>query len=210
VTNPALASWRGELAHAEHLLGHSEEAATLAAQLLELARRWQAPWVLAHSLRVSGVITGGSEGEAELREAIAVAEAGNARLEKARALVALGSLMRRSGSRKESREPLREGLDLALACGARPVVERAHEELVASGAQPRRLRETGPDALTPAERRVAGMAAEGMTNKAIAQTLFVSEKTVETQLGSVYRKLEIGSRSQLAGRIEPAPEPSVT
>ena len=89
------------------------------------------------------------------------------------------------------------GLDLALA-------ERAHTELVASGAQPRRLRETGPDALTPAERRVAGMAAEGMTNRAIAQGLFVSEKTVETQLRSVYRKLDLGSRSQLPDALAAA------
>jgi DNA-binding CsgD family transcriptional regulator len=77
------------------------------------------------------------------------------------------------------------------------VSERAHEELVASGAQPRRLRQSGPDALTPAERRVAGMALEGMTNRAIAQSLFVSEKTVETHMRSVFRKLDIASRSQL-------------
>ena len=101
--------------------------------------------------------------------------------------------------------PLRRGLDLALRCGARPVAEEAHTELVASGAQPRRLRESGPASLTPAERRVAGMVAEGMTNRAIAQALFVSEKTVETHLRSVLRKLDLGSRSQVAGALEASP-----
>jgi ATP/maltotriose-dependent transcriptional regulator MalT len=201
VDNPALVTWRNELAVVEHLLGHEREAAELATEQLDKARAWGAPWLVAQSLRVAGSLAGEERGEEMLREAVEAADAGAARLEKARALVELGALLRRSGSRQDSREPLRQGLDLALVCGARPVAERAHEELVASGAQPRRLRESGPDALTPAERRVAGMAADGMTNRAIAQSLFVSEKTVETHLRSVFRKLDIGSRSQIADRL---------
>jgi DNA-binding CsgD family transcriptional regulator len=60
---------------------------------------------------------------------------------------------------------------------------------------------SGVDALTPSERRVAEMAAENMTNKDIAQALFVTPKTVEVHLSSVYRKLDITSRSQLAGAL---------
>jgi DNA-binding CsgD family transcriptional regulator len=56
---------------------------------------------------------------------------------------------------------------------------------------------TGLESLTPSERRVADMAAENMTNKDIAQALFVTPKAVEVHLSSVYRKLEISSRSQL-------------
>jgi DNA-binding CsgD family transcriptional regulator len=204
VLNPGLVTWRAELAIAEHRLGNHRDAAEAAAEQVELARRWGAGWVLADALRVAGVIEGGPDGESKLREAVEVARAGGARFELARALVEQGALLRRSGARRESREPLREGLDLALACGARPVAEKAHTELVASGAQPRRLRETGPDSLTPAERRVAGMAAEGMTNRAIAQALFVSEKTVETHLRSVFRKLDLTSRSQLPAALATA------
>jgi DNA-binding NarL/FixJ family response regulator len=157
--------------------------------------------VLARALRTAGLVAEPRRGGELLAEAVAVAEAGGAVLERLRALVELGALLRRSGARKDARAPLREALDLALACGARPLAERAQEELVASGAQPRRLRESGPDALTPAESRVAAMAADGMTNRAIAQALFVSEKTIETHLRSVFRKLDVGSRSQLPGAL---------
>jgi ATP/maltotriose-dependent transcriptional regulator MalT len=205
VINPGLVTWRSELAVAEHLVGNRDDALRLATEQVDLARRWGAKWVLAHGLRVAGAIEGGAEGEEQLREAVDVARAGGARLEQARALVELGALLRRSGARRDAREPLRRGLDLALACGARPVAEQAHTELVASGAQPRQLRETGPGSLTPAERRVAGMVAEGMTNRAIAQALFVSEKTVETHLRSVFRKLDLASRSQVAGALDESP-----
>jgi DNA-binding CsgD family transcriptional regulator len=77
-------------------------------------------------------------------------------------------------------------------------VLRAHEELVATGARPRRLMLTGVDALTATERRVAGMAAERMTNRDIAQTLFVTIRTVEVHLSNAYRKLDISSRNELA------------
>jgi DNA-binding CsgD family transcriptional regulator len=60
---------------------------------------------------------------------------------------------------------------------------------------------SGLDSLTPSERRVAQMAAEEMSNKEIAQALFVTVKTVEVHLSSVYRKLGIGSRRQLPGAL---------
>jgi DNA-binding CsgD family transcriptional regulator len=72
---------------------------------------------------------------------------------------------------------------------------------MATGARPRRVALSGLDALTPSERRVAGMAAKEMTNRDIAQALFVTPKTVEVHLSSVYRKLGIASRAQLAGAL---------
>ena len=63
--------------------------------------------------------------------------------------------------------------------------------------RPRTTDRTGADALTPSERRVAEIAAAGGTNREIAQTLFVTEKTVETHLGRAFRKLDISSRRQL-------------
>lgn len=109
--------------------------------------------------------------------------------------------MRRNGRRADARTPLRIALDQALRCGAHGLARLAHDELVASGAQPRRLRSTGVHALTPTERRIADMAAPGLTNREIAQALFVAEKTVETHLGSIYRKLSISSRSQLQNAL---------
>ena len=78
-----------------------------------------------------------------------------------------------------------------------PLVGRAEEELAATGARPRRRLISGVESLTASERRVARFAAEGLSNKDIAQTLFVTTKTVEVHLSSVYRKLGIGSRSEL-------------
>jgi len=118
-------------------------------------------------------------------------------LEHARALADFGAALRRRGRRSNAREPLRRALDLAHRCGATALVDRAHAELIATGARPRRAVVTGLDALTASERRVAQMAAEGLTNRQIAQALFVTEKTIEWHLGQAYRKLEIGSRSEL-------------
>jgi DNA-binding NarL/FixJ family response regulator len=77
------------------------------------------------------------------------------------------------------------------------LVERAHEELRIAGARPRRLAFSGLDALTASERRVAEMAAAGMTNRHIAQELFVTPKTVEQHLTAVFRKLDLTNRREL-------------
>ena len=103
-------------------------------------------------------------------------------------------------------QALRNTLDLArtadrLGYHRYWVAERAHAELLATGARPRRLVRTGVDSLTASERRVAQMATEGQTNREIAETLFVTPKTIEMHLSHAYRKLEINSRSQLAGAI---------
>ena len=93
---------------------------------------------------------------------------------------------------------IRRGLELATVCGAVPLAEFAETELLATGARPRRIALSGVESLTPSERRVAQMAADGSTNRRIAQDLFVTTKTVEVHLSSVYRKLDIASRLQLS------------
>jgi DNA-binding CsgD family transcriptional regulator len=85
-------------------------------------------------------------------------------------------------------------------------VTLANEELAATGAHARTILLTGLDALTASERRVAHMAAEGSSNKEIAQALFVTVKTVEQHLGRVYRKLDISSRRQLGAALGARPE----
>src|SRR5262249_54058662 len=123
-------------------------------------------------------------------------------LERARSLAELGAALRRAGRRAPARDPLAEALDLAARCGARPLAVRVREELNATGARPRREWRTGVEALTPSELRVARLAAEGQTNREIAQTLYVTLKTVEGHLGRVYGKLEIGGRGELSRVLE--------
>ena len=199
--NPAWVPWRSQAAIALQRLGREEEARALAREELELSRTWGAPRTVGISLRALGLVEGGQVGERFLREAVEVLADSPARLEHARALVDLGALLRRGNSRSEARKLLRQGVDLAHRCGATALVARGNEELAATGAHPRTILLSGLDALTASERRVAQMAAEDMSNKEIAQALFVTVKTVEQHLGRVYRKLDIGSRKDLGAAL---------
>ncbi|WP_160159204.1 helix-turn-helix transcriptional regulator [Streptomyces sp. SLBN-118] len=89
-------------------------------------------------------------------------------------------------------------MSLAHACNAGVVAEGALRELRALGDRPRTRTFHGVDALTPTERRVADLAAGGMTNREIAQHLFVGLRTVEIHLTHVYGKLGIKGRQGLA------------
>ena len=178
------------------------EAVRLADEELARARAWGAPRAIGIALRARGLVAGDLE---SLREAVAVLEDSRARLELARALVDLGAALRRGNRRSEARDVLRRGLELAHRLGAAPLEATAQAELQATGARPRRLVLSGVDSLTPSERRVAELAAGGMTNRDIAQSLFVTPKTVEVHLSSVYRKLGIASRAQLEPALATAP-----
>lgn len=200
--NPELIGWRTGLALAESALGNQAEAQRLAAEAVALAREAGGRRAKGLTLRVRGSITGGEEGIDLLREAVAVLSGTRAQLQYARALVELGAALRRANRRREARAPLREGLDLAQQCAADALVERARTELMAAGARPRRAVLSGVESLTPSELRVARMAADGMTNREIALSLFVTQKTVETHLRHTYQKLEVARRTDLAGIFE--------
>jgi DNA-binding CsgD family transcriptional regulator len=193
--------WRPVAARAAAALGHAAEARHMAGEELERAQTFGAPRALGSALRATAAASTGQRRVKLLREAVEALEASPSRLERAHALLELGGALREAGSRAQAREPLRAALDLAFRCGARGVERRAREELVAAGARPRRAALTGRDALTPSERRVAEMAASGMANRDIAQALFVTGKTVEVHLSSVYRKLGLRSRAELAGAL---------
>jgi DNA-binding NarL/FixJ family response regulator len=210
--NPAVDSgltWYSLAALAHHVLGEGDAAQELARAQLELARTWGAPRTLGQALRILGVVDGGSEGLEWLQEAAAVLEPSSARLDYAYALTDLGAALRRGNQRTAAREPLRLALELAQRGGATLLAARAHEELIASGARPRRLFASGVEALTPSERRIAAMAAEGLSNREIAQSLFVTLRTVETHLSSVFRKLDVSARTQLAAALAPGEEAAV-
>ena len=204
--NPAFIAWRSPAAIALLQLDRRAEARQLAAEELELARVWGAPRALGAALRVAGLAEGGTAGLALFEEAVQVLQDSPAKLEHAKARTELGAGLRRANRRAEAREHLRQAVELATICGATSLKDRAERELLATGARPRRIALSGVASLTPSERRVAEMAAEGPTNREIAQALFVTQRTVEVHLTSIYRKLAINSRSQLAAALaEPGP-----
>jgi DNA-binding CsgD family transcriptional regulator len=173
------------------------EARKLAAENLELSHKFQAPGAIGIALRVNGLV-GDRDKLDSLAESVAILRTAGCGLELARSLTAQGAALRRAGHRSAALPVLREGLDLATRCGARPLADEARTELVAAGARPRRTALTGPDALTASELRVARLAAAEETNREIAQELFVSLRTVEVHLTNTYRKLGVQTRGQLA------------
>lgn len=189
--------WRSAAALAHLALGDRPRARVLIRDELQRTRRFAAPRALGVTLSAAGLVEDGEQGLAFLREATEVLETSQATLEYARALVRLGAAIRRAGHRNEARAPLREGLDLAQRLGARALGKTAREELLASGARPRRPMLTGRAALTPGERRIAELAASGSTNREIAQALFLTVRTIEMHLTNTYRKLTISTRTEL-------------
>jgi DNA-binding CsgD family transcriptional regulator len=198
---PAAFPWRSTAAVALLSLGAVEEARRLAREELELARAYGAPRALGIALRAMGLVEDDDRVDL-LRQAVGVLEASPAQLEHARALCDLGAALRRTGTPAQAREPLRLAMDIAHRCGGRLVADRAHDELVATGARPRTKALSGRDALTPSELRVAQMAAEGRRNRDIAQDLFITVRTVEGHLSRAYTKLEITSRDALRAALE--------
>jgi hypothetical protein len=173
--NTGLTSTRALAALATHALGESQAAYALAAEELDAARAFGAPRALGIALRTMALV-GAAPATEYLGESAATLEGSEAKLELARTLVELGSALRRAGARRDARGPLRRGLDVARACGGTLIADRASSELLATGARPRRQRETGRDALTPSERRIASMANEGLSNRQIAQTLVLERQ----------------------------------
>ncbi len=189
--------WRATAARAALALEDHAAARELIEQELELSRRLGAPACIARGLRIAGLIEGGAAGLRLLEQAADTIPASPPRLERIRALVDLGAALRRANKRAAAREPLKEAHRLARNGGATALAERAREELAVLGARPRKA-PAARDQLTASERRVAELAQQGLTNKTIAQTLFVTTKAVEWHLHHAYQKLNINSRKQLA------------
>jgi DNA-binding CsgD family transcriptional regulator len=121
--------------------------------------------------------------------------------EQARTLFCLGRVQRRAKQRKQARETLTRALETFERVGAPLWADKARAELDRT-----HLREA-PTSLTPSELRVAELAASGLTNKRIAERLFMSPKTVEANLARVYAKLGIASRAELGARMAPTATP---
>lgn len=181
--------------------GRHDEVLELMEHDLAAARTAQRPGCVGMALRRRALSELPDTAIETLREAVVTLEPTALRRELGWALHDLGARLRIRGDRVEAREPLKQALELAARTESALLARQAHYELDASGARPRRERLEGVEALTPAERRVAQLAAEGLTNRQIAETLWVTLKTVEVHLGRSYGKLAIRGRGQLAAAL---------
>ncbi|MGW2599624.1 AAA family ATPase [Streptomyces klenkii] len=197
-TNPALWPWRSEAALAHARLGDEDTGRRLVQQELALAREFGAPHAVGIALRAAGLLGPGEERAAVLAESAQLLREAGAALDEARVLRDLGRELMRTRKTRQAREHLRTAAALAEKCGAHVLVQELRQDMVEAGARPRRDTEIGPASLTPAERRTALLAAEGLTNKEIAGRLYVTRRTVEMHLSRVYRKLSISDRRALS------------
>jgi DNA-binding CsgD family transcriptional regulator/tetratricopeptide (TPR) repeat protein len=199
-TEISSASFVPDAVEALTALGRADEAEPLVEALERNGRRLDRPWMLAVAARCRAMVL---EARGDVEAAVQSAQRAlteHDRLpmpfERARTQLLLGQLTRRE--RSDSTPVLRDALAVFEQLGTALWANRARAELAGrrTRAQPRR-----EDALTPAELRVAELAASGMTNRNVAATLFISSKTVEATLARVYRKLGIQSRAELGQRV---------
>jgi DNA-binding CsgD family transcriptional regulator len=180
--------------------GEVEQAARLTDALAAWGQTFDRPWALATSGRCRALLAAAA-GDLEAAEAAAEqALVEHTRLgfplEDGRTRLVLGQIQRRRRHERAARETLGEALATFERIGARPWADRAVREL---GSVP--VRRVAANDLTPAEERVAELAAGGLTNREVASTLFISPKTVEANLTRVYRKLGVHSRAELGARM---------
>jgi DNA-binding CsgD family transcriptional regulator len=203
IDHPGFVPWQRTAALAALALGETGRARQLAGELLDRAQWSGIARAVGLALRTQAAVTDGDDRRPLLAEAADMLAGSPSVLERAHALIEHGTACRRAGLRAAAEPPLREGLQLADEMGAAPLVQAARHELRALGLRPRRSAVTGPDSLTPTERRVAELAAASLTNRQVAEALFVTVKTVETHLARVYQKLGIATRAELVRSIGP-------
>jgi DNA-binding CsgD family transcriptional regulator len=200
VGEPAI--WRidGDAIEAALGVGKPDRARTLLARFEERAERSRIPWSLAVSARCRGLLYA-AEGDLVLAsEALEQAADEHRRcpvpFENARTLLAHGRVLRRRKQRRRARELLERARSIFAELGADAWADQVDEEL-------RRIpTRRAPDELSATELRIARLAADGLSNRVIAERAFVSVKTVETNLKRAYRKLGISSRAQLARALD--------
>ncbi|NUK10215.1 AAA family ATPase [Streptomyces lunaelactis] len=194
--NPVICPWRSRAAAAQLALGRHGDARALIEQELDLARNCRIPRALGVALLAAGGVAGGARGLEHLAEAVSLLERTPAHLELARALHEYGSALLRRDDKNGARQALRRGLDIAVRCGASSLAGRLQKRLYDAGGRVGSRGAYGCS-LTAGEERVTALAAQGYSNKQIAERLFVSLRTVETHLTGAYRKLRITGRSEL-------------
>lgn len=199
--NPAYIDWRSCAALALSRLGDHGRAQELVEEELTLARKFGAPRPIALALRARAALSNAEEGLDDLRKAAGILNRSPAQLALAHVLGDLGATLLQCGQHTEALETLRDAAELAERCGATALTEKVLADLRSTGARPRRTARTGTDALTPAQRRVADLASQGLPNRDIAGQLHVTGRTVEFHLSATYRKLGIRTRAELEAAL---------
>jgi DNA-binding CsgD family transcriptional regulator len=182
-------------------LGLSGEAGDVAASYRARAAGKGQPWALARAGRVAGMLCADDEVDARFAGALELHARTPDLFETARTRLAYGERLRRAKRRADARPHLRAALEAFELLGAVPWADTAARELRATGETARRRAGGDAAALTPQERQIAVMLAEGRTTRQAAAALFLSPKTVEYHLRHVYLKLGIASRAELAGAL---------
>jgi len=188
--------------HVEALVrrGDVDAARARLAEFAELVDR-SAPAVRALRERCEGLLADDDGFDECFRAAIDLHPRGTDAFALARTRLCYGERLRRAGRRRDARAELEAALDTFESVGAEPWAKRAHAELVASGRRLHRRGAEGRDELTPQELQVAIHVARGLSNREIAQTLFLSPKTIESHLTRIYRKLDLHARGELIERF---------
>jgi DNA-binding CsgD family transcriptional regulator len=201
---PDVLPWQVDHVFALLAQGRAEDAASLAEDLHERARSCSGRRVaIGLTQRALAATRGGAEQVDLLHAAVDNLGQTPAQLELGWATCELGAALRRQRKRKVARDYLTAAARLAQQLGAVSLFNTASAELAASGQRLRARNPSFASELTPAERRVATLAIEGMTNREIAQALFLTTKTVETHLSHIFQKLDITSRRQLSAALKP-------
>ncbi|MEW2165043.1 LuxR C-terminal-related transcriptional regulator [Streptomyces sp. NPDC007084] len=207
VLSPVVTPWRTAAAECRVALGRPEEAIPLAREELRLATVWNTPRLVGRSLSALGAATGGRQGLDLAERAVRLLRQAPDGTELPSALIAQGRQLTAAGERSRAREPLREAAERAERLGAVRLHAEAEQALRAAGARRAAAPRTGMDALTPSERRIATLAANGRTNPEISTLLHLARRTVETHLTSTFRKLGVRGRGELARALGQEPPP---
>jgi DNA-binding CsgD family transcriptional regulator len=195
--------WRGAaapvLAEAAALAGQPERARPAVEAFAVWAEQMRSAWAGPLVVRSRALLADGDEAEAGLREALALQAAQPSALADGRTNLHLGVHLRRRRRRADARPHLRRALETFERLGAAGWAERAAAELRASGETARRRDPSTRDELTPQERQIARLVADGASNREAAQQLFLSPRTIEYHLRKVFQKLGVASRAELVG-----------
>lgn len=192
VANPAIVPWRSRAALVAAQLDRHDLAAALAEDELAAARRWGAPGAVGRALHAVGMARRDASSVGMLERAVELLELADARYELMAVLCDLGQLHAVQGDAESSRCAVAAATELAAAAGSKPLLQRADKVLGALDNQHRETR------LTRQERKIAGLALRGRSNRDIAEELFLTVRTVEFHLSNVYRKLGISGRRELS------------
>lgn len=201
VEDPGVFPVAPELVMALTATGAVADAGTVTDRLLELAARQRHPWGLAAGARARGLVLLAERDDAAAAEALAEAaerfESLGMPFPAARSLVSLGMALRRGRQLRQARASLERAMAIFEELGSPGWVAWARTELGRIGGR----RAAGSDELTPTERRVAELVAEGRTNKQVAAELVITVGVVEAHLTRIFNKLGVHSRTELARRL---------